>query len=793
MQYKKNLKLRAVNWGKNATPGELKKASRGKREDQTTYGNALISRNIHKLAEALQEITTPKKGRMPAPAVLLQSIGKPQVIAMLTLKGVIGSLTSNRTLSSVAIEVGGMLEEEALNAAAEEDAKKHIKNALAKKSSIRGKRKALEYVAEAWDVEFDHWRTDEKLKVGLLCIDTLIATIGLVRVERLEGKGKRKGADTLVAESNVVDWINKHRDEFALLSPVYLPMVVKPREWNRDTINSGCYLTDQQAPVPFVKRRKKLQMQRLKEQNPEHVFRAVNKVQETAWRIRKPVLDLIKHMLACGDTCGLSNDKFVSLVNLCVGEDATWQEKMVAQKENRERANLRLNVASNIAIAEQFKDFEAFYVPHHLDTRGRVYPITTLNPQGADYIKGLLEFSEGKLLGADGIYWLKVHAANLWGVDKVPFDDRVQWVNENMSKIVASADDPFNNRFWTEADKPFQAFAVAHELMGVLFHGEECVSRMPIALDGSCSGLQHLGAAFKCSITAKAVNLLPGDKPNDIYQDVADKLTEMLKAETGERKQYADQWLEFCGGHVSRKVTKRSVMTFPYGSKASGFKDQLKTDTLDPALKAGNKFPFEGDGYAAAAYLAPVLERAVSSTVLKAAEAMRWIQETASLIASGGKAIEWTTPLGFPVVQEYRKLKSREVDSVINGKRYRSGFTEEQDTIDTLKMRNGSAPNVVHSLDSTHLLLTVLHGNDEGLNAFALIHDSFGVHAADTTRFFSIIREAFVEQYSSPVFDLLKRQFVSQVTPERSKKIPELPKSGDYQIESILESFYAFA
>jgi DNA-directed RNA polymerase len=34
---------------------------------------------------------------------------------------------------------------------------------------------------------------------------------------------------------------------------------------------------------------------------------------------------------------------------------------------------------------------------------------------GADINRGLLEFAEGKPLGNDGLYWLKVHLANKIG------------------------------------------------------------------------------------------------------------------------------------------------------------------------------------------------------------------------------------------------------------------------------------------------------------------------------------------------------------------------------------------
>jgi DNA-directed RNA polymerase len=60
-----------------------------------------------------------------------------------------------------------------------------------------------------------------------------------------------------------------------------------------------------------------------------------------------------------------------------------------------------------------------------MDFRGRVYPIPPhLNHMGPDINRGILEFSEGKKLGKDGLFWLKVHLSNKIGKDKLPLHER---------------------------------------------------------------------------------------------------------------------------------------------------------------------------------------------------------------------------------------------------------------------------------------------------------------------------------------------------------------------------------
>lgn len=79
---------------------------------------------------------------------------------------------------------------------------------------------------------------------------------------------------------------------------------------------------------------------------------------------------------------------------------------------------------------------DVIYFPHNMDFRGRTYPIPPhLNHMGSDISRGLLTFAEGKPLGRDGINWLKVHIANLLGVDKISFEERIAYVDNHMQQI----------------------------------------------------------------------------------------------------------------------------------------------------------------------------------------------------------------------------------------------------------------------------------------------------------------------------------------------------------------------
>lgn len=89
---------------------------------------------------------------------------------------------------------------------------------------------------------------------------------------------------------------------------------------------------------------------------------------------------------------------------------------------------------------------------------------------------------------------------------------------------------------------------------------ESFVSHLPIPMDGSCNGLQHLSAMGLDPVGAKATNLMPGPR-QDIYQVIADRVASAVAADAAAGVAEAIHW----NGRVTRKVVKRAIMTTPTG------------------------------------------------------------------------------------------------------------------------------------------------------------------------------------------------------------------------------------
>jgi DNA-directed RNA polymerase len=110
------------------------------------------------------------------------------------------------------------------------------------------------------------------------------------------------------------------------------------------------------------------------------------------------------------------------------------------------------------------------------------------------------------------------------------------------------------------------------------------------------------------------------------------------------------------------------------------------------------------------------------------------------------------------------------------------------------KQKSAVAPNVIHSMDASHLMLTTLASIREGVQCFSLIHDSFGTHASHMPVLFRVVREQMVEMYQAydPLWEIKSR--AEAVLSEKGKaKLGELPERGDLDLNLIKASDYAFA
>ena len=608
--------------------------------------------------------------------------------------------------------------------------------------------------------------------------------------------GKRVG----VIRLNAAVWETLAKAPVNSAFAKYLPMVAEPRPWVG--FREGGFLEHNLPVVRLTsgdRDSKRYAITAAENGDMSQVFAGLDVLGKTQWKINRFVFDVMLQAWNTGEAIAkipAENPQAEYPPEPPVSDDA--KERRRWMKKVREIENDRSGQRSNrcfqnfqLEVARAYLD-ETFYFPHNCDFRGRAYPMAPfLNHMGADNARGLLIFAQGKELTVEGLYWLKVHLANVFGYDKASFDERLQFTNDHLNEIHDSVNNPLQgSKWWLKAEDPWQCLAACKELKNALDLPDpsKYVCQLAIHQDGTCNGLQHYAALGGDVAGAQQVNLEPGQRPSDIYTAVS----EIVKAEIAIDAAQGKQLALALDGKVTRKVVKQTVMTNVYGVTFTGAKRQVRRQ-LDELV---DTFPdtYEVNRALAAPYIARKIFSALATMFNGAHDIQYWLTECASRISeslaseqvvyierdSRGekvpnpfKRIElkgnpkdeltsfkstviWTTPLKMPVVQPYRKASSRRIDT--NLQKITITNRSPADPVHKAKQLQAFPPNFIHSLDATHMFLTALKCNEVGLT-FASIHDSFWTHAGDINTMNCIIRDAFIRMHSEDIIGRLAAEF----------------------------------
>lgn len=596
------------------------------------------------------------------------------------------------------------------------------------------------------------------------------------------------------------------------LHPRLLPMLVHPRPWL--SYNSGGYLSTKSVCMRIKDSAEQLvYLQKASEQDHlQDVLAGLDVLGSTRWRVNKDVFKVILEVWNSGEP--------VADIPPVVNEHAPLPPKPenydtdpkakfnwvteVKQIQTTERNNhsLRCDVNYKVETARAFLNLP-MYFPHNMDFRGRAYPMPpTLNHLGNDLCRGLLHFDEAKTLGPRGWRWLKIHLANLHGYDKHSFSEREAYTMENIDNILDSVDNPLTgNKWWLKADAPWQCLSACYEVAAAFRSGkpEEFKSQLPIHQDGTCNGLQHYAALGGDLAGARAVNLAAGDRPADVYTGVAD----MVNKQIDKAAEEGDEMAKLLKGNISRKVVKQTVMTNVYGVTFVGARAQIEN-----RLKEQPNIPRD-KVYALSGYLAKAVFSSLGEMFTGAREIQDWLTDSARRIAKSvpletlqeaglvagytppakdadklfedeeaknkKKSVKkkkafsarnptsnqmtsviWTTPLGLPIVQPYRRAGKKQIATLLQ-----TIFIEDPDAsrpVNAMKQSTAFPPNFIHSLDATHMLMSAVACHKKGL-AFASVHDSYWTHACDVDAMNEVIRDQFIELHSQPIMENLIAEF----------------------------------
>ena len=313
----------------------------------------------------------------------------------------------------------------------------------------------------------------------------------------------------------------------------------------------------QPTESPVIKRWTQDRSKEFKPYLANGFIKSMNVLQQTEWKINTKVRDIL-----------LRNRK--KILNQYKDFPKKYKSKIIEFDLTMERSEL---------IGDK-----SFYQYTEADYRGRVYYTTPfLNFQGNDIARGQMLFAKGKPMTDEGLRRLKIHIAccynetyskdNLpeWlttdylpylkeeelddiSVDKMTLEDREAWTDNNIKKLIEIADKEIID---SNAEKPISLLASVLEIKDAL-DKEEYITYLPIPIDGSNNGWQHLCAMSKDKEAGELVGIVPQDIQKDFYVQCAKDLIKRVPEWFEERQMPMK--------HIRKGIAKRGSMTRAYSA-----------------------------------------------------------------------------------------------------------------------------------------------------------------------------------------------------------------------------------
>jgi len=447
----------------------------------------------------------------------------------------------------------------------------------------------------------------------------------------------------------------------------------------------------------------------------------------------------------------------------------------------------KLTLQENIlGIANLFKK-RTLYFPIRLDNRGRIYcEASYLNYQSTDLAKSLLLFDRPGIIKRNdekGINYMKVYGANCYGngIDKQTFKKRIEWVDKNTEEILNYRKGNILSK--CKNKELFLAFCMEYERY-INFISDETLKEfktyLPIQLDATCNGFQHLALLSNENKLFEELNLTKrtnkdgteddDDIPGDLYSYMIIKLKEVFECYLNDPNTMIEIWksiVRLKNFLWNRDIIKKVIMTLPYNTKKRTIAKYIKEKLteIDSTVKyktvKGKQVSVKlawyvlGDNPNSISYddlmlLSNLIEEIITKEFTKISKLIQYLKNVATICSVLNIPISWNLPYGLEINQSYLKKETKRIPvssfstSTINLSKAVKGM------MNLHKQTTALMPNLIHSLDATSM--TLLYNEfceiySENTNLFT-IHDCFATTSERIENLMTILRSVYTKLYS---------------------------------------------
>lgn len=657
----------------------------------------------------------------------------------------------------------------------------------------------VQFMVPLYNITPEHTENAVKL-LSSLVQNVLVERLGALDI--IAGEGYN-ASNKIVISEKYAEKIGKINEYEFVSTTVYEPLVVKPQRAN-NLLTDNSYVN---LSSPLLKRAPRVNGQipeiitDTTRENFPKLFSAIDRQQETAYKVNKEALDYIQEAAKRG----LFFDGFHLDVNSVQDKILAEANKQFITAKHVQAEFVKKGLASEVELtldysikkvtaamrakardtmrllgqASKFANEEEIYFAIFFDHRGRIntYANSTFNYQGNEMGKALLQFAETERPTQAGIKAYFSNLGNALGFDKHQHNYKRKmaraFFNQHKADFMAGNFDYFFTNCG-EFDEAITAMVICMDLCNFL-KDPEWKSGFICHRDARCSGISINGVIQRelkaCELTS-TINAYTGEgKLMDAYQEAADQIIDFC---------VENQDIEVCGVALkfkdyvmTRKAMKHHVMIIMnYGGTALGARSRIEEQLMGItgfSSEQLNEFT-----------------KMVMATMSKVAKSPIQYKEFATALGKAAATkhgvIAYRNPMGFPVC-----IREEETDVVrietrsASGRRITVNQTIRTGVINIRKCGSTSAPNIVHSWDS-NLLLTVW---DKVTCNLSTIHDSIGCGVNHVDEVLMAYNEAMYELATTPVIENIVKQIGVDI------EIPAVNDMTAEQIEAIRTAKYS--
>jgi DNA-directed RNA polymerase len=287
---------------------------------------------------------------------------------------------------------------------------------------------------------------------------------------------------------------------------------------------------------------------------------------------------------------------------------------------------------------------------------------------------------------------------------------------------------------WRDAKKPAQFLAAAYALVDA---AEGRPVHLPVRVDATCSGVQHLALVLRDENAAKLVNLwgpaklddvelVESDPKPDFYGAVATTVQGLTE---GNKRAEAKSVIVplLYGAGLKKGTLARKLAVERRGEEARVHKKDRRDAR---AIRAAAR-KVAPDEFALLDWFGKVARAHNGVGPLRRVTDGKWVCWVTpdgawySKLTPTGIPVRWYTPSRFEVIQDYRRVKKdKRLQLKVNGRRANLVMEVYTEQLDKRHSASAIKANVVHSLDAA-LLVEIVAGSS--IDRWGVAHDAFAV------------------------------------------------------------------